>query len=350
MAADTFDAILGLIQQGTGNNNNAWGTTFNNSFAALCARAIGGVATRSNTGGSLDLSTSPPPAGPRIDIDAIQLFNGALVSDLTVTVPLNSKMTFFQNSTSGAFNLFVKVPSGVAPLGLIQIPQGAALWVMSDGNGNLIRDDDEDIGAFRISGKAAAGAGELACNGASLLRASFPNLFAKIGTTWGSADGTHFTLPNLTDTGRFLRSSASGVPVGTYQANQNKSHTHTGSGTTGTDSVAHSHTFSGSTGAMSANASHGHPSSTANQQGGSIGGSVAGTALYGQNTSGLNVLGPLPLTITVTNTDHTHTFSGTTTTESVDHTHSFSFTTSTGSADGAEARPETAVALICIRY
>lgn len=350
MAADTFDPILGLIQQGTGNNNNAWGTIFNSSFAALAARAIGGVVTRSNTGGSLDLSTAPPPTGPRIDMDAIQLFNGALVSDLTVTVPLNSKITFFQNSTSGAFNLFVKVPSGAAPNGLIQIPQGLGVFVMSDGAGNLIRADDADIGSFRISGKASAGAGELACDGSSKLRASFPNLFAKIGTTWGSADGTHFTLPLLTDTGRFLRSSASGVPVGTYQASQNKSHTHTGSGNTGTESVFHTHTFSGNTGAMSANAVHGHTGSTANLQGGSVGGSQASVAMYGQNTSAVNVLGPLPLTITNTNTDHTHAFSGTTSTDSVDHTHSFSFTTSTGSADGAEARPEAAVALICIRY
>jgi microcystin-dependent protein len=37
----------------------------------------------------------------------------------------------------------------------------------------------------------------LPCDGASLLRASYPDLFAAIGVVYGSADGTHFTLPDL---------------------------------------------------------------------------------------------------------------------------------------------------------
>lgn len=49
--------------------------------------------------------------------------------------------------------------------------------------------------------KAFAGAavpdGWLDCDGSSLLRADYPDLFAVIGTTWGSADGTHFNIPDL---------------------------------------------------------------------------------------------------------------------------------------------------------
>jgi microcystin-dependent protein len=41
--------------------------------------------------------------------------------------------------------------------------------------------------------------GYLLCDGASLLRASYPDLFASMGTTFGSADGTHFNLPNLSN-------------------------------------------------------------------------------------------------------------------------------------------------------
>lgn len=33
-------------------------------------------------------------------------------------------------------------------------------------------------------------------NGRSLLRASYPDLFSAIGTTYGAVDGTHFSLPN----------------------------------------------------------------------------------------------------------------------------------------------------------
>jgi len=36
----------------------------------------------------------------------------------------------------------------------------------------------------------------LMCYGQSLLRTDYPNLFAAIGTTYGAADGTHFTLPD----------------------------------------------------------------------------------------------------------------------------------------------------------
>lgn len=39
--------------------------------------------------------------------------------------------------------------------------------------------------------------GWLECDGSSLLRASYANLFTAIGTTWGSADGTHFNAPDF---------------------------------------------------------------------------------------------------------------------------------------------------------
>jgi len=39
-------------------------------------------------------------------------------------------------------------------------------------------------------------AGTLFCAGQSLLRASYAALFTAIGTTFGAADGTHFTLPD----------------------------------------------------------------------------------------------------------------------------------------------------------
>ena len=42
-----------------------------------------------------------------------------------------------------------------------------------------------------------APAGWLLCFGQSVLRSDYPNLFAAIGTTFGSVDATHFTLPDL---------------------------------------------------------------------------------------------------------------------------------------------------------
>lgn len=37
----------------------------------------------------------------------------------------------------------------------------------------------------------------LPCDGRSLLRSDYPNLFAAIGTVWGSVDATHFNIPDL---------------------------------------------------------------------------------------------------------------------------------------------------------
>ncbi len=43
----------------------------------------------------------------------------------------------------------------------------------------------------------AADATRLACDGTSYLRTDYPSLFAAIGTTHGSADGTHFNVPDM---------------------------------------------------------------------------------------------------------------------------------------------------------
>jgi microcystin-dependent protein len=105
---------------------------------------------------------------------------------------------------------------------------------------------------------SAAPTGWLLCNGASLLRADQPALFTAIGTTYGAADGTHFSLPDCT--GRLIagkEASATrlttagcgidGATLGAAGGFQNialitaelASHTHTG--TTGTESATHTH-------------------------------------------------------------------------------------------------------------
>lgn len=62
----------------------------------------------------------------------------------------------------------------------------------------------DDLSGCRMIGEIVTFAGAmspspnwLACDGASLLRSDYPDLFIVIGTTYGAADGTHFNLPNL---------------------------------------------------------------------------------------------------------------------------------------------------------
>ncbi len=50
---------------------------------------------------------------------------------------------------------------------------------------------------------ATCPAGSLAADGTSYLRATYPNLYTAIGSANGSADGTHFNVPDYR--GRFIR-------------------------------------------------------------------------------------------------------------------------------------------------
>jgi len=90
--------------------------------------------------------------------------------------------------------------------------------------------------------------GWLKCDGSSVLRSDYVDLFGVIGTLWGSADSTHFNVPDTE--GMFLRGwtddnanaatrdpdrasrlaftgGSSGNRVGSWQDHQVESHTHT---------------------------------------------------------------------------------------------------------------------------
>jgi len=63
------------------------------------------------------------------------------------------------------------------------------------------------------------------CDGRALSRAVYSDLFAIIGTLWGSGDGsTTFNIPDLRD--KFIRGSGASRAVGTSQSEQNAFHSH----------------------------------------------------------------------------------------------------------------------------
>ena len=68
------------------------------------------------------------------------------------------------------------------------------------------------IGSYIQFAGSQAPAGFLVCNGGEISRTTYSALFAVIGTTYGSGDGsTTFNLPNLTD--RFLQGSTTSGTV-----------------------------------------------------------------------------------------------------------------------------------------
>jgi microcystin-dependent protein len=105
-------------------------------------------------------------------------------------------------------------------------------------------------GSITAFATGSAPGGWLICDGSSLLRASYPALFAVIGTTYGSVDGTHFNLPNMkgrmlvgfngSDTSFDSMGEVGGSKTATLTTNELPAHTHTGT----TDSAGnHSHNY-----------------------------------------------------------------------------------------------------------
>ncbi len=93
-------------------------------------------------------------------------------------------------------------------------------------------------GSIVYHAKSAAPAGYLKANGGAVSRTTYSDLFAEIGTTFGTGDGsTTFNLPELR--GEFLRAwdDSRGVDAGrafgSAQAQQLLDHTHTNNGSNG---------------------------------------------------------------------------------------------------------------------
>lgn len=184
------------------------------------------------------------------------------------------------------------------------------------------------IGTIFFVADDVAPEGSLICDGRLLSRTTYADLFAKLGTTYGAGDGsTTFQLPDYR--GEFLRGWDGGRGVdadrvrGSFQTDQNKTHTH--SGTTSSDS--HTHTWSGTT---SSDGAHTHTTPICNSN--SWGGNHDATAYQTSNGNiSTNSAGA-----------HTHTVSGTTSSNS--HTHTMTISES----GGTEVRVRNKAELICI--
>lgn len=178
--------------------------------------------------------------------------------------------------------------------------------------------------------------------GQAISRASYPDYYGLVGTTFGAGDGsTTFNVPNLkgritaaldnlgdgasvgvlnTIGGGTTLGAAGGAQVHTIgQANlpavtlSGGSGAVTASGTTGTESTTHSHFGSGTTGGMNANNPHSH---------GVSGGVYGGVTVRGADGNNFAVPNnPANITINATDINHGHDYSFTTGGQSANHTH-----------------------------
>jgi microcystin-dependent protein len=157
--------------------------------------------------------------------------------------------------------------------------------------------------------------GYLLCNGASVSRTTYANLFAVIGTTFGSVDGSSFSLPNYT-----LRFPAGATTASAFTGSIS-GNTLTVTATTGGPIVVGAVLSGGSVAATT--------TITENLTGGFLGGvgtytvsisqTLSSTALTGTNVYPIGATGGSSDAIVPA---HTHT--GTTGGQSVGHTHALS--------------------------
>jgi microcystin-dependent protein len=138
----------------------------------------------------------------------------------------------------------------------------ARLGTGSGGTGTLFLADDQTyktgipVGHGGLWFTNVAPAGYLICDGSSLDRTTYAALFAVLGTTWGSVDGTHFNLPDLRQ--RFpLGKAASGTGATLAGTGGAIDHTHTESAHTHTV-PNHQHNITTHTHTISSDGSHDH--------------------------------------------------------------------------------------------
>jgi microcystin-dependent protein len=220
---------------------------------------------------------------------------------------------------------------------------------LNDAAAGVARSGFVPAGVISAFAGASLPTGYLWCDGTSYLRADYAALFTAIGTTWGSADGTHFNVPNLKD--RFLvgkgdmGATTDAAIIDSLLTTTTLGSTYDGEGAIDTITLAeanipahtHSVTVSGTTGAEG---SHTHTFSGTTSSGGAHTHTVTDGGSGSRDVeNGINQeVASASSTQRTTSSDgsHTHTVSGTTAAGS-SHTHSFSASVTSGSTGSTTA-------------
>ena len=154
-----------------------------------------------------------------------------------ITLVNRRTIEFSESSSNGTNSIGVRAPASVASDITFNLPAAdgnAGEFLQTDGSGNLSFSIVQGVPTGAVFCRAAASvpSGYLECNGAAVSRTTYSALFAVIGTTYGTGNGSStFNLPDLR--GEFIRGFDngrgvdSGRSINNPQGSQNLSHNHT---------------------------------------------------------------------------------------------------------------------------
>jgi microcystin-dependent protein len=233
----TYSANLGISLMADGEDSGTWGDITNANLGTLLEESIIGSATvaMADANQTISITNGATSSGRKLYIKC----TGVDTAQRNLTVPTSLKQYIVNNATTGGFGINVTTSGGTG----IVVPNGTVKILYVDGtnvldavtglgnistgtiNGNTIT---AGTGTLTLSGgktltnqnnltlagvdgqtfylppglvlpfagTGAAAAGWLYCDGASYATATYPNLFAAIGYTFGGS-GANFNTPDM---------------------------------------------------------------------------------------------------------------------------------------------------------
>jgi microcystin-dependent protein len=245
-----YTSYLGLALPVTGELSGTWGDTVNNYITQYLDASVAGTNTLSTDANVTLVKTTNASLDSTSSQYAVILWTAGGTATRTIIAPSASsgsrQFYIVVNKTSSTQSIKlcgagpttgVTVTAGTSALcawnGSDFIQIGAGLVNLATGvTGVLpVANGGTPIGSFIWHTASTAPTSYLEANGATISRTTYAALFAVIGTTYGSGDGsTTFNLPNVS--GYFVRGWDNGRGVdsgrafGSNQTNSIQSHTH----------------------------------------------------------------------------------------------------------------------------
>ena len=126
--SSTYSTNLAIELMGTGDQAGNWGATTNVNLGTLIEQAISGYVTQAITDGA-DTVITIPNGATGVARNMFIECTGSLSAARNLIVPINKKLYFIYNNTSGGYAVTVKVSGQTG----VSVPNGAKVVLVSNG-------------------------------------------------------------------------------------------------------------------------------------------------------------------------------------------------------------------------